>query len=582
MEYPTVATEQSLPRTPLSLFLLSAGLVISSFVLYLGRPYNVSADVGYPAFSALQYTSRQVTAFNSLRFVDPHDLAKDIETPLAQWPPAWNALYVLAFEAGLPPGAAGRSVALILSLIGAIGWLLVISQIGLRGPWRIAGIVLASLYCVRTGVVHTIWVGDLIVYAAAPWLLVGAIRVGMPLNRGNQRTLIGLTALLCFGMGCVYWLKYSGIFLSIAVLCSLLMIQLFRDLRSRPVFVIAVAALYSLALLMPVLALKAYNFRRSGTDVLEARAKYSPLRTPARFLDLSTETLYRSSTILFSTKQGVQHIVHGLPPVFDWLIRIPGLLLLAVLLYLIRELSARYIRQLSFWLIGIPMVGFPLLTFASGPRYTSTMDRCCEPFWIFLELVVLALLSQPPRQSSRATRMARRSLAILAGIQIAFFLWFPMNAIKDLRNIHHSAAYQASAADLYIADLSRSGTRGIDAEIKGLLRTPQDILVPATGHWCSMETWMEFRGRLLPLTVCSQPLLKTHGLDGGNYESATPFLASRPLRVVVVAANPYHDAGFQKDIQRIKSRFPQAGNWTQEPTPGDAIGPVEIWMADLR
>lgn len=104
MEYPTVATEQSLSRTPLSLFLLSAGLVISSFVLYLGRPYNVSADVGYPAFSALQYTSRQVTAFNSLRFVDPHDLAKDIETPLAQWPPAWNALYVLAFEWDCPPG----------------------------------------------------------------------------------------------------------------------------------------------------------------------------------------------------------------------------------------------------------------------------------------------------------------------------------------------------------------------------------------------------------------------------------------------------------------------------------------------
>lgn len=257
------------------LALLAAGAIILSFWIFLARPYSVVSDVGYQAFSARQYVDHYAD-FNSIRLVNPRDLAKDILCPLTAWTPCWTALFALMFKAGLSAGKAGRAIAFLLSIIGALGWLRVIALTRLTGYWRIAGVLLAALYCLRTGAVTKTGAGDQVIYAVAPWLIAAAATLSVPLAGSAQRWIIARTALLSLALGSVYWLKYSGIFLSFAILGAILIEQFRGRLRTRAVSSLLILALYGGALVVPVLALKAYNFRRSGSDFIESAAPAVP------------------------------------------------------------------------------------------------------------------------------------------------------------------------------------------------------------------------------------------------------------------------------------------------------------------
>jgi hypothetical protein len=92
--------------------------------------------------------------------------------------------------------------------------------------------------------------------------------------------------------------------------------------------------------------------------------------------------------------------------------------------------------------------------------------------------------------------------------------------------------------------------------------------------------WLEFGGRLLPLTTFTDPLLRTHGKDGAAFSGTTPFLSSKPLRVIVVASDIFRRRDFQECVERIKSRFKQARQWRTGPL--DTDGRVVIWVADLQ
>ncbi len=95
-----------------------------------------------------------------------------------------------------------------------------------------------------------------------------------------------------------------------------------------------------------------------------------------------------------------------------------------------------------------------------------------------------------------------------------------------------------------------------------------------------MDTWLELGGRLLPLTNFYAPLMRTHGFDGANYASVTPFVSSRPLRVILVVSDTFNRPDFPESVRRIKGRFPQAKEWTRGPI--DPDGRTQIWVADLR
>jgi hypothetical protein len=142
--------------------------------------------------------------------------------------------------------------------------------------------------------------------------------------------------------------------------------------------------------------------------------------------------------------------------------------------------------------------------------------------------------------------------------------------------------YQPSAAGLWVPDLSRFGTRQIVADVKSELRGPQDVVVPATysNRSFGVDEWIEFGGRLLPLTIFDEPLARTHGKDGANYYAKTAFTTSRPLRLVLVASNIFERPDFSELVQNIKNRFVQARVWNQGPI--DPDGRVQIWVTELQ
>jgi len=563
---------------------LTVAVVTSSFLLYIARPYSVISDIGYQAFSARQYVDHEVSAFGSVRLVDPRDLSRDVDCGLTFWTPFWTAAYALAFEAGLAPGPAGRILAFALSLIGALGWLWVSSLLGLKGIWRSAGVGVAALYCLRTSSVTSAGAGDLVIYAAAPWILGAAISLCARVSAHRHRRLAGQMLLLCFFLGSVYWLKYSGIFFSIAVFCALILEQFRSRLWSRGILLFGLILLCGLSFALPVLANSAWNRGRQGSAILVSTLPGGPARTMARFEDLVSETFFHAGPTLFSAEPGADRIAGSRSRNFQWLIRLPGLFLLAILLYLLRGYSPPFVRDLAVSLIVIPVVGFPILSFVAGTRVTSAIGRCCEPFWIFLELLIFALLSQQVKGTALAFRRAGTYLALAAGFELLLFLWVPFSAVRESWYISHSPAhtYKTGAADLWVVDLSKFGTRDIDARVKSLMRGPNDVVVPAiySNRGFGMDTWLELGGRLLPLTAFYAPLMHTHGFDGANYASATPFLSSRPLRVILVASDIFSRPDFPESVRRIKGRFPQAKEWTAGPV--DPDGRIQIWVADLE
>ena len=557
------------------LLLLTLCLIATSFLLDIRRPYSLASDIAFQALSAKQYVEHQVSAVNTLRLVNPHDLSQDVQTSLTFWAPAWPYLFVAAFKAGLAPGTAGRTIAVLLSIAGAIGWLWVISLVRLSGGWKIAAAVLAALYCLRTEVIFSLGTGDLLIYAVAPWLLGASILIGARLRSGFNWRTAAWTALLCLALGCVYWLKYSGIFLSIPVFCALLLEHL--RARPRPAAVLAAFALYASALALPVLANKVYNYRHKGTDLMEAAMPNSPPRTFKRFRTFCVDNMYYASTVLFAAEPGIKRVTRGRSLTAEWIARIPGVLLLAVLLYLLYSYPPNYLRNLTALLLIIPLIGFPLLSFITGPHFVVAIRRCCEPFWIMAELFVFLLLSQTPKSRMRTV------LAAVTGIQLLLFLWIPISAVEEFQFMtFQRPVYQASSAKLWIPDLSKFGTRKIDADVKSQFKGPLDVVAPAaySNRSFGVDMWIEFGGRLLPLTTFHDVLAKTHGKEGADFYGAAPFQTSQPLRVILVASNIFERTDFPQLVQHIKDRFIQARQWTRGPL--DPDGRVEIWVADLE
>ena len=425
--------------------LLVLCLIAASFLLYIRRPYSLASDIGYQAFSAQQYVEHLVPEVNTLRLVNPRDLSQDIRTSMTFWAPAWPYLFVAAFKAGLAPGPAGRTLAVLLSVIGAMGWLWVISLIQLRGAWRIAGAVLAGLYCLRIGIVSSLGAGDLLVYAVASWLLGASLLIGERLRSGVTWRTATQMALLCLALGSVYWLKYSGIFLGIPVFCALQLAHL--RARPRPAALLGVFALCAAALALPVLANRTYNFHKKGTDLMEAAMPYSPPRTVQRFQALCLSDIYNASTVLFSTEPGVRLVTRGRSQTFEWIARLPGVLLLILLLYLLYSHPATYLRDLTALLLIIPLIGFPVLSFAAGVQFVVSIGRCCEPFWLMAELFVLLLLSQTAKPTGAGIPPARALLATATAIQVLLLLWIPFSAVQDyLFMTYRRPPYQAGSA----------------------------------------------------------------------------------------------------------------------------------------
>jgi hypothetical protein len=559
------------------LAILSGCIIAATFLPFAHRPYSLTSDIAYQAFSARQYVNHEVSVLNAVRLVDPRDLSKDYRSSSNFWPPCWPYLFALAYKAGLAPGPAGRLLVVLMSISGALGWIWITSILDLKGPWRVAGVVLASLYGLRTNAIASLGAGDFVIYAVAPWILGPTLYLGRR-QQLDRRTILQ-TSLLALAMGGLYWLKYSAIFLGVPVLAALVLGQFLIRPR-RPALFLAAVSLYGVAFVAPVLANKAYNYRSTGTDLVESVIGSAKPRTLWRFKKLTAQSLFNVSTTLFSTELGAERIARGGSETAQWLARLPGLALLAMLLLCCVWYPPGFLRTLVALLIVIPLVGFPILSFVVGLQFTAAMGRSVGPFWILLELFILRLFSEPPTgERMGLQRWARTGMAVLVGSQVLLFLGTPIHALQELRVMYFDRPpYQASEADLWVPDLSRFGTRDIDSQVRGLIRGPNDIVVPAVyaNRSFGMDLWLEFGGRLLPLNAY---IFRQSLQDGAAFFGTGPFQSSRPLRVILVAPDVFERKDFPDLVQHIKNRFVQARAWTEGPV--DPDGRVQIWVTDL-
>jgi hypothetical protein len=560
--------------------ILAIVIVGLSFLIHIGRPFEVLSDMGYQALSARQYFDHYTPVFYSLRVVDPKDLSRDVVTLLDAWTPTWAALFLIAFKAGLSSGTAGRVLAFLLSLAGALGWVRVSSILCLRGRWRIAGIFFAAAYCLRTNSVAKLGQNDLIVYAVAPWLFAAAYSLSIPLSSDSRNRIAARTAILCLCLGMVYWLKYNAIFLSIAILIALLVEQFGSIIRKRLLWSLALMALYGVTFAAPAIALKIYNYSRSGTDFLEASSHHSPPRTPARLLGFISGTAFNAAPVLFSAEAGSERLAGNFHTPRSWLARAPGLLLLLLIFYLMLRRPPSWIRNMTILCAAVPLVIFPSLSFATGPRFTFVLGRSCEAYWIFLELMVFKLLAEKPRAAESVfLRIAWNGLAVAAAFQAILFLWIPY---VDLREILRSPGwtYQTTASRLYEIELSQYGTRDIVQSIQSQVHGPNDVIVLAaySDHSYGTDVMQEFVGdRLLQLT--SYAKFKIHSVPASDYFSSEPFRSSAPLRIILVATDPYRNPDFRQSTERVMNRFPQVRQWN--PGPADPHGRVWIWIGEI-
>jgi hypothetical protein len=564
-------------------FFLSTGLIVLSFLIFAKQPYSVVSDAGYQALSALQFATHQVGHLNSVRVASPTDLSQTAECPLLLWAPFTAYAFFAGLKLGLATGTTARLLALLACLAGGAGWVWVASILGLKGWRRVLGVAFASLYCIRTHIESSMGTADEFVYAVAPWLIGAAVLLSAQAQVRVRLRTIGWAGLLSLACGAVYWLKYSAILVGIAIVGAVALSQLRSAVRPRLLVLLGALLLYVIALGLGPAALRVSNYSRSGSDLLDISAKRNRPRTFGMLRSFVAEETFNASAILFSPAPGIDRVTQARHGVFKWLLRAPGLLLLGMLLWLGLRHLPPHLRDMTFLLVAVPLIAFPALSMLGRTRYTTVIERACLPSWIFLELILFLIAGEVTNGRRATAPKTRVILASLAASQILFFLWIPISIARDAWANARRPGYESTANALYDADLSRISSRKAINRIRSTVHGRNDVIVPATysDRAFGTDTWIELEdvGRLLPLNTGAFALAHTQG-EGGNYLAQTPFLTSQPLRVVLVAPDPYHRLDFRASVDRIRSRFLQAKRWTQRPaTAGDAY---EIWTADLE
>src|SRR5207248_919714 len=97
--------------------------------------------------------------------------------------------------------------------------------------------------------------------------------------------------------------------------------------------------------------------------------------------------------------------------------------------------------------------------------------------------------------------------------------------------------YTPTANRLFVPTLSPTNTDRIARSVREHVG-PDDVVVMATFN-LGMEAWLEFPGRMLPLTAFWAPLQRSHGAEGASFVGTSKFFTSRNLRVLLVMSSLY-------------------------------------------
>lgn len=545
---------------------LNVLLISIVFAASWNIPFRIEGDIAYAAKIAQQYVAG-VADFNRITLVDPQDLANNSETWIYWWPPGIVTAFIVLFKLGLSVSAAGRLLMLAAALAGGIGWALVSAMI-FEGRIALALAPFPPLfYIFQSSMFSSFTEGDVLVFSMMPWLFALSINAVRGMGQSSSRQSLLLPWTVCFLLGSLYWLKFSTLF-GTAGLWAFLALAVGRNYSPRRTLQYIIVGLVVFSI--PIVILWSIN-RWLGGDIIA-----SHISLGAKYANLTSSTFKALSTVMLPIGAGVERIFHGGHGVLsNWLVYLPGLaLLLLTIRGTFREISFEF-AFLASLLVVVPIAGLVYLTSHSNYDFILDAGRHASPYWIFLQLLLIALLTRTTRTEGRLERVSRTALIALTAYCCVLAAFIPSAAIKTALRIPRSGACPPTG--LYVATLSQTNPAAVATAIRDIIRQ-DDVVVPAT-YWLGQETWLELPGRLLPLTNFWEPLMQTHGRNGADYFASTPFRSSRPIRIVLIAADPYSRPDFDQAVNRIKARFPQADDWSLALSfPADR---VQVWVANL-
>ena len=228
---------------------MSVGLtVVVSFIVLLWvsqAPQGLYNDPTYQLKALQQHIGGQSTSFNVLVKPSPTDLSRDVGEWVSIWPPGMGLLlYPAATHMKL--AAAVRTLASLSYVVGCVGWVYWIGLFQL--PRRLSLLLAAALPLMHYATTPLLqYYTESLAWASVPWALFAAAKLRQTTADARTAQLLLRSALLGAGLGLLYWLKYSTIFVSFGIL-AFLGVTVLRKASQRHFAVLLMTSSFFLAI----------------------------------------------------------------------------------------------------------------------------------------------------------------------------------------------------------------------------------------------------------------------------------------------------------------------------------------------
>ncbi len=524
-------------RLPLLAFFSSLAIVL----IVSRTPQSIFSDPGWQLKAMQQHLAGESPTINTLVEPDPRDLSHDVREWISWWPIGTNLLVYPMLRLGLSIAASVRLLAALALILGSVGfgfWL----RLFRLPQWLLMGLAVGIPWIRYANLSLFQYAAEGLVFAVCPWLLLGAFWVR---SAWMEKTNIRVLHLLAFGalLGFAYWMKYSAVFISVAVIVHLALLA--WKLRGRAVRDLS---LIGTAFLVIVLALNVWN-RSMGAamnSVTEQPAFLLDWHLPFNFVGLMAMSMADADGL---ARYVLFHPGRALLP-FSYstlcLIGLPGGLLLFWVLVRRHSNPALSLARDVLLAVSVLFIAVMLVFSARAmeARYIAAIGIAMLP------AAFEAAWSLPLRRPAKA---------LMAGVAIAY-VFIPI-AYGAVGKVHRTPPFRAGESGLYNELLATTDAR-----------TPLSNLIsdfdPRSDLWYVTEplTAMDLPGRAIIRHADFLPREKLR-------ES---FHASQPMRVRLLLPARFEQSG---KGQIIRANFPDAVGWSSQAVP--SLNYVE-WIGTLR
>lgn len=486
-----------------------------------------------------QYRERESPSPNHLVTADPADLSRPTVAWISWWPPGTQiAVWPLA-ATGLPLAVALRWVAGLGVLAGSLGWARWWRRFELPEGLTLAAAILLPWLRYPSNALFQ-YSAEILAFATLPWVLLAAHSLVERLE-GGERIPVWRAAAFGFFAGALFWVKYSAIFVPVALLLFLAL-----ELRRRRAALVRVAVPLLAAFAAPILTLTLLNEILSGVaNMLTASHVWNVSPLPLLYAVANPGLM---AADLGSLLQWIfTNPAHGLwrDPMVVVACGIPGGLTLAALLARGRrpaERLAAFVLGATLVLMVAAWVGSPAVSFE--PRHVAGAAMASVP-----AVLAVALRGWPAFRP-----LARGWLAVAAAVYLAAPAAYGPAAA--LVKAWRASGYRAAGSGFYNPLVSATDAGGAVAGLRAGCRVRPAV-------WYVPD----------PLTALDlpDPLLITHA-DFEPLEQLAAARYSGPASVCALLPPRFEGNG---KGPAIRASFTDVKRWQRLRVPGAAY---DLWV----